>query len=741
MYLRLFLLTFVTFLFQVSLTRLFGYILAQHFTPLCISIALFGLGIGAFIRLLFCDKLKTQKIYTTGFAVMGICLLGVYLSFHLIPHVSGPIAFAIVFFVAAGALTSKFYEDFKARKAHLAYTLDMAGGALACLAVVPLLDHSGPVVVIVGAGAICIMLSATSWQGNNRRAVGVACTVLSAMLILLTAAIHFRALEEFPSREEFTHVKQLTKKVMDSDRGRIVDFEWSSLGRADLYEEPAHPEAKWIFYDQMNPSVMLHQSEDERWTDFMKTQFASFPIQLARPEEMLIIGAGGGFEVELAQIGGVQQIDAVEINPAIVKLAERWAPFTGSLFEQENVNLNVADGRTFLNRTDKRYDLIQMSLVLTGSSSSNTHAFLENHLYTEESFKTMMNRLSDSGCLAIIDDSANRTMRQLVTVLSVMRKRGIAHQEAMERFCVFYNTQPGLTAYRNLLMVFPNGTDSSTYEQSMMVAKQLNLQPLWVPGFVTSRPFSDLGAAGIDQFLVNQPIDVSPVSDDHPLFFNTSKDAGKKWKAVWPLLSIAAVSILFCFLIRVGRKTRSRNWPTHLTAFLIGIGFIFLELGLIQKLTIAIGSPTKVFSVILFSLLLWCGIGSQIGSRIGRRSKKRVTLFCWSVAIVNGIFVYWIQDHYLFENLNNDLLRIVAIVLVLAPLGLVMGMPFPSLLASVESGDDRQLGIIWGINGLASLAGANLWLVVMFLAGGNLTLVSGSICYLLAGLVAIGASD
>lgn len=213
----------------------------------------------------------------------------------------------------------------------------------------------------------------------------------------------------------------------------------------------------------------------------------------------------------------------------------------------------------------------------------------------------------------------------------------------------------------------------------------------------------------------------------------------KKWEVVKPYLIIAFLATVFSVLIRLGRKTRATDWHTHLTAYLIGVGFIFVELGLIQKLTIAIGSPTKIFSVILFALLLWCGVGSQIGSRLSKLSAKSISVFCFVVALVNGIFVYWIQNHYLMENIDGEMIRILLIILILAPLGLAMGMPFPSLLSSVKSGDDRQLGIIWGINGLASLAGANLWIVVMFLGGGNATLLCGSAIYVLAGLVAIKA--
>ncbi|NNM28921.1 MAG: hypothetical protein HKO57_05330 [Akkermansiaceae bacterium] len=663
-------------------------------------------------------------------------LLLVYLSFQVFPHVLGTVLLALTFFVASGALISMFYEEFKAKGAYLAYTLDMAGGALACLAAVPLLNLTGPVSMTVGAGAVCALLSAMSWGGGNRRGVFLVGTLVAVAMVILSAGIHFRFIAEFPDRKLFAHAKPLTQRAATDDHGKIVDFEWSSVGRADLYEDPDHEELKWIYYDQTNPSIMLRESMNDGERDFLRSRFAYFPISILDPDEMLVVGAGGGYEIKLAKLAGVDQIDAVEINPAIIRLVKRRQSFTGPLYETGNVNLSVTEGRTFLMRSKKRYDLIQMSLVLTGSADSATHATLENYLYTTESFTAIMRRLSDRGCLAIIDDSADRTVRQFLTALAVLQESGVEQDQALKQICVFYNLEPGPTAYRNLLLVFPNEPGEAMCRQAVAEAKRLNLQPLWVPNLVAGRPFSDVAELGMDQFLEKQQIELSPVTDDQPYFFDFTKGPWKKLKVAWPFLSLAAFAAVFAGLIRFGKRTRPHDWRTHLTAFLIGLGFMFVELGLIQKQTIAIGSPTKILSVLLFSILLWCGIGSQIGSRITRISRRRISVFCWVVAAVNGIFVYWLQDHYLLESISSGNLRIIAVILLLAPLGVVMGMPFPSLLNSVKTGEDRQLGVIWGINGLASLAGANLWIVCSLLAGGSVTLLCGSVLYVLAGLSA-----
>lgn len=731
------LLTFVTFLVQISLTILIGYLLKQNYTPVCISLALFGLGSGAFIRLRFYRNAIPHKVFTVGFAVMGFSLLSIFLSFHTLPHILGTIVFASVFFIASGALISKFYEEFKATKAYRAYTLDLAGGAFACMAAVPLLNGAGPIVMILAAGAICLVVSLTCWCGAKKGLVYVLGSAAAVSMAALAFGVHLRVISEFPDRSSFFHTKDLTERVAAEEGSRIVDHQWSSVGRADLFESPIAVGYKWVYYDQINPSLMLTEITEQEQRDYLQKRFASFPLSILSPDDMLVIGAGGGYEVELANLGGVGSIDAVEINPAIVRLLGRWRSFTGPRYERDNVNLVIADGRTFLAETDKRYDLIQMSLVLAGTTgTSNTHALLENHLYTKESFDLVLSRLTDQGCLAIIDDSPDRSIRQLLTALAVLEDRGVDCIQAMKQVGIFYNPSPAITAYRILLLVFPKEPDTALYDRAAAEARRLNFQPLWLPGYASEQPFLDIKFYGTDAFLENQPVNLAPVSDDRPYFFDFAVNPLQQLVAVWPFLSLAVCAALASFLIRLFKSIRPSEIGTHLTAFFLGAGFIFVELGLIHKLTIAIGNPTLILSVLLFSILIWCGLGSQIGSKISPTSTRRVSIFCWTVAIVNMVFTLLLHEFYLMDSVPGGMLRILVVFVVLAPLGIVMGMPFPSLLNELKSGDDHQLASVWGVNGLASLAGANLWLVVSLMAGGTATLLFGSALYVLAGISA-----
>ena len=105
------------------------------------------------------------------------------------------------------------------------------------------------------------------------------------------------------------------------------------------------------------------------------------------------MGSGAGLEVRIARDAGVADVEAVELNDAIVRLVRRWQYFGGPVYDQPGVKLFVEEGRKFVLTRQRRYDLIQMSLVLTASAQSGTYALAEGHLYTQEAFRSYLEHL------------------------------------------------------------------------------------------------------------------------------------------------------------------------------------------------------------------------------------------------------------------------------------------------------------------------------------------------------------
>ena len=131
---------------------------------------------------------------------------------------------------------------------------------------------------------------------------------------------------------------------------------------------------------------------------FYKLVYKLFPGNTFH--HVLILGAGTGSDVDIALHNGVQSITAVEIDPTILQLGVRLNP--DHPYSDPRVHTVVNDGRSFLENTADKYDLIIFalpdSLTLT---SSNTSLRLESFLLTQDSFKTARSRLTSNGVMVM----------------------------------------------------------------------------------------------------------------------------------------------------------------------------------------------------------------------------------------------------------------------------------------------------------------------------------------------------
>lgn len=116
--------------------------------------------------------------------------------------------------------------------------------------------------------------------------------------------------------------------------------------------------------------------------------------------DVLIIGAGTGNDVQAALHYGARHVDAVEVDPVLYEIGRGEHP--GRPYDDPRVTVHLDDGRNFLRRTDRRYDLVIYALVdslVLHSSYSNLR--LESYLFTEQAFRDVRSRLKPSGVFAM----------------------------------------------------------------------------------------------------------------------------------------------------------------------------------------------------------------------------------------------------------------------------------------------------------------------------------------------------
>lgn len=542
---------------------------------------------------------------------------------------------------------------------------------------------------------------------------------------------------------------------------------WSSLACVDFVRDPWHgglwglspafrgklPEQLGVFIDRwaFTSITRLDGDANPADLDFYDYLPSFLAYHLVSEPDVLVIGAGGGLDVLGALRFGARSVSAVEINPSIVRaMREDFREFSGGLYQHPRVDVVVAEGRHFLETTARRYDLIQLDGVDTlAATQAGAFALSENYLYTEEAFDGYLEHLAPDGILTLtrwLD--RGQTLRLFATAEAALERAGAPD---VARQLMLFGARPF-----SVLLARKRPFGAAEIEETARRAEAQGFDPLYVPG----RPrYNDyhLYAAAADQpaFLRAHRYRVDPTTDDEPFFFEQSKlrqvlanplaraDFGGMQLLLLVLLEFAVFSSLFLLLPLAlrGRRIGGEHPGWALLGFFsaIGLGFMLIEIALIQKLTLLLGHPAYALSVVLAALLVATGIGSLAAPSSGLSARGRALLACTVVAVLGAGAALWLGDVTGALLASGGAVRFGAALAVIAPLGLLMGVPFPAGLALVEVRGPRSLAWGWAANGCASVAGSALAMLVAMNVGFDAVFAFGSLSYLAAAVALLGA--
>src|SRR4051794_22094155 len=396
--------SFAALLLELAFTRLFSVVLFYHFAFLAISIALLGLGTGGVFAYLFKDRLSkidTRKLASRLCMLNSVLLVAVL---ELVLHV--PVALTVgagnflrltaiylaaaLPFLVTGLLFSIVFAR-ETRRIPRLYGADLCGGALACLAIVPILNWLGGPNAIILAG-VALAIAAMIWAENRSTRRNSA--LLAGALMVLTAANYSGRLIDI-----------VYAKGKFRDPAWVEFARWNALSRVEVDRQG---QAKAIVIDA-DASTYIMNAEVKRWheTEWEKDLMSAPPAlaNVLRPHgEFAIIGPGGGVDVLRAVANGSPSVTGIEINPIIATtiMRGRYAEYAQHLYERPDVHIQVTDGRSYLRSTFERFDVVQMTLVDTwASTAAGAFALSENNLYTVEAFEEYFQHLKPDGFIAI----------------------------------------------------------------------------------------------------------------------------------------------------------------------------------------------------------------------------------------------------------------------------------------------------------------------------------------------------
>jgi len=430
----------------------------------------------------------------------------------------------------------------------------------------------------------------------------------------------------------------------------------------------------------------------------------------------------------------------------------KFRDFSGSIYRNPRVNVVVDDGRSYIRRSDERYDVIQASLVDTwAATAAGAYTLTENTLYTKEAFEDYYDHLTERGVLTItrwVFDG----LRLVSLAQAACESRGCSAADHMaivqqDRVATFLLKKTAFTA--------------EDVEHLRLTSNTLGFTVLYAPGQTdTSNDYAKLVLAPDRQsFYDAYHHDVSPTTDNRPFFFHTTKIHDQFQTAfgrsmlfgngLSALMTLMAISVTFVTLFVVGplllsgSELRGSHWPRWLGYFgMLGAGFMLIEVALLQRFVLLLGHPVYSLTVTLFSVLLGTGVGSLISRRISdaalRRTIQFVLLGIVAVAILGIVALPPIIRTAIGATHAQ---RIALTVLLIAPAGVLMGMPLPAGIRLMTARDSVLVPWAWGMNGALSVIGATLAVFIAMNWGFSVTLMTGAAIYLTAAVLLQGSAD
>ena len=668
---------------------------------------------------------------------------------------------SIPFFFSALIVASIFLN--RSDRAKSIYCADLIGAGLGSISVLGLLNIAGPENSVIYASSLC--LAGTFISGGKKiKTVSVLLIVLN--LLLLTAGHHLIEVKMAPD-------KRLSNYLKYPGAEHINTYD-SSYSRIDVFKSPAvrfAPGLSLKYLDPLPDQTGLAVDGDRisvvtDGTDISKLKFlkylpSSAAYEIKENARVLVIDPGGGLHAIMAEYYEAEEVHKIESNPLMFQIVrEDFNKFSGRLYEDHTWTGFGRNLPGYLNTG--HYDIID--LPMTGASVSGSFGISEDYKYTVEAFEKYIAALKQDGIISIslyIIPPPRTEFRLLATLISAFERSGI---DNLENRLVVFRSWDSMT----ILVGKSPFTDMELLKirefsrtRRFDILYQHNIKKEETNTYIKSpsENYYEGFASLIDRerrskFINDYLFDIEPVRDKNPFFHHfiklenikaIHKIMGRKWLYFMDegyLLPLLLISLIFLCIVIISLPAASKTMRTKLKDYhhtltistmiyfaMIGLGFMFLEVSLIQKSILLLENPSYSFAVILTSILLSSGAGSYMSRQYPVLSKP---FFLLILAFL--IFAYNYIHPYIFDHLASGSLKTKVLLLSLSimPLGFFMGIPFPTGLGLLGQRYIYLIPWAWAINACFSVLAPVLTIVIALTAGFDTVILISSMAYLIA---------
>lgn len=788
----IFLISSASLAYQISLTRIFSIAQWYHFAFLVISIALLGLGAAGSFLMVFPQLVKkkitkTLFITTLGFSVTSLTS---YLLINQIPFDPMRITwdktqllYILYYYILLSlpffftGLTVALAITHLHNQVNQIYFADLAGAASGCLVALFVFSLGGTTGAI-GTVVLLGLLSSFCFSLQCMRRVFILLPLLLAGSFFVLARV-----ESTLFQINISPYKGLMV-ALRYPSAELLSTKWNPFSRVDVVESTAArfapglslnyqdslPPQLGITIDGNNLNAITRYTGKKEELSFLSQLPSALPYYFKELEDVLILAPMGGLDILMGLYFGVKNIEGIELNPLVVNAVKHdFKNFSGYLYEQEGVRITTGEIRSYLSKTKKHYDLLQLSISnALGASSTGIYGLVEDYLFTEEAFNQYLDHLKEGGFFAITSyllPPPRQELRTISLLLSVMEKRNILKHQL--RLVV-------IRTWGTLTIVYKHGDfDAQEITQLKNFCHERNFDLVYFPGInqkevnLYNQLKEPLYYRLIMQLIEkdsrkklyrNYLFDLTPVTDDRPFFYhffkwNKLKEVYQSVEGKWqfliegaylvPVIFVQALLLSIIFILfppllssqRSAFKTVARKQTMKIVSyfFWVGMGFMFVEISLIQKFILFLDHPYYAISLVIAGLLMSTGVGSYLSKRLSSTTRDKTALASLLILCL-AIVIYSLILPPLFNLLLHYrlVIRQCFTLLMLFPLGILMGIPFPLGIRWLSSISPPLIPWAWCINGCSSVVSSILALMIALGGGFNLVLVLAACCYGLA---------
>jgi hypothetical protein len=785
----LLLVTLSTLMYEIALTRIFSVTMWYHFAFVAISVALFGLTAGALLVHLLPDRFRDVRlerhlwVFSLLFAVSIAVCGAIQLSIKVVPRFTF-VGFLSVFatcvvvsipFIFSGIVVCLALTRFPTRVNRL-YATDLVGAGLGCAVLVVLFRWlDGPsLVALIGALAAAGAFAFAVGAGNRsgKRAGAIAFVVLGGLALVNAnlasngdALLRVRWAKEVSdpqhNYEKWNAFSRITVDGNPNTRARPFGF------MSDTLPDDLQTQRLAMTIDSTAGTVISRHTGDPSETDYLRYDLAYLGHGTRPESDVLVVGVGGGRDVLAALEYDQRSVTGVEINGNILDAVNnRYGDFTGHLDRDPRVKFVNDEARSYIARTDRKYDIIQISLIDTwAATSAGAYALSENALYTTQAWDLFLDRLQPGGILSVSrwyelgGAPPLEAYRTAVLAAQTLKDRGV---DDPRRHMLIYKGPPQFLGVSGAtILVSRDPFSSADLDRIAADAARLEFTPVLTPTVALDPKFAAITVPeGPDEAVDATDEDISPPSDNRPYFFQMANlntfFSGKGFDDVFvfrpvlvlgilgiTVLLLASICIALPLVLERRKGGRHRGMLPFYTYFAgIGFAFLLIEVSQLQRLSIFLGHPTYALTVVLFTVLVFSGLGSMLTERL-IRADRGTALIKPLVALLAVVVAFgFVTPAVIARNDGaTTSTRIAIAVALLAPLALFMGMPFAIGMRAATSRPGTPTAFLWGINGATSVCASVLAVVLALFFGISTAFWAGALAYAvaLASMIAITA--